>query len=327
MDYNRLIELCRGKTVWIQTHNFPDPDAIGSAFGLQEFLDHYGIPSELCHDGEIDKLSSIKMLSLLKKPLHPVDDVSSRMKPEDMIILVDCQKNSGNTTDFIGEEVAVIDHHPTFVEINYEYADLRISGSCAALIADYFRTAGVTPSVKAATALLYGMRTDTLQFSRGVTPFDIEMFGYLFSFADQSVLAELENNNMEFGDLHAYGASIENIRVFGTVGFSFLDFECPDSLVGILSDFLLSLVEVEFVVLYAKRANGYKFSFRSERADANAGQIAYEGLKDWGNGGGHATMAGGFVPKARIPVEEAMFYDTVQSHFVDVIREICPQIL
>lgn len=327
MDAQKLIDLCSGKKVWIQTHNFPDPDAIASAFGLQELLGHFGIAARLCHDGEIDKLSSVKMLTRLGAELHPYQDIEGEMRSDDMIILVDCQKNTGNTTDFIGDEAAVIDHHPTFETVEYQYADLRITGACASLVADYFRTKGVEPSRKAATALLYGIRMDTLQFSRGVTAFDIEMFGFLFPYVDQTLLQELETNNMEFGDLHAYGASIDHVRVFGVTGFSYLDFECPDALVGMLSDFLLSLVEVEVVVLYAKRRGGFKFSFRSERNDVNAGILAREGLKDWGSGGGHATMAGGFVPREKLDVEDGQVYETVQSHFVDIIRERWPQIL
>ena len=327
MDARKLLEICRGKTVWIQTHNFPDPDAIASAFGLQELLGHFGIFARLCHDGEIDKLSSVKMLTRLGAELHPYREIEKEMRAEDTIILVDCQKNTGNTTDFIGDEAAVIDHHPTFEQAEYQYADLRITGACASLVADYFRTLGVEPSRKAATALLYGMRMDTLQFSRGVTGFDIEMFGFLFPYVEQTLLQELETNNMEFGDLHAYGASIDHIRVFGVVGFSYLDFECPDALVGMLSDFLLSLVEVEVVVLYARRKGGFKFSFRSERSDVNAGILAQQGLKEWGNGGGHATMAGGFVPREKLTVEDGLVYETVQSHFVELIRERWPQIL
>ena len=33
-DFLRLAELCRGHTVFLQTHNFPDPDAIASAYGV-----------------------------------------------------------------------------------------------------------------------------------------------------------------------------------------------------------------------------------------------------------------------------------------------------
>lgn len=326
MDYKRLIELCRNRRVWIQTHNFPDPDAISSAFALAEFLANWSIETRLCHDGEIDKLSSVKMLTLLDTTMKKADEIND-MKQDDMIILVDCQKNAGNTTDFIGDEVAVIDHHPTFVKIDYEYEDLRITGACASLIAGYYREAGIEPSPKAATALLYGMRMDTLQFSRGVTPFDIEMFGYLFPFVNQELLGELETNNMEFQDLQGYGAAIDNIKVYGVVGFSCLEGECPDALVGILSDFLLSLVEVEVVVLYAKRQDGIKFSFRSEREDVHAGEFAKTCLSGWGNGGGHAAMAGGFVPDGVLPDNAKMKYAAVQNHFIEIIKKNYPQIL
>ena len=57
-----LISILKNHTVFIQAHNFPDPDAISSAFGLQQFLAYYGIESSLCYDGRIDRLSSKKML-------------------------------------------------------------------------------------------------------------------------------------------------------------------------------------------------------------------------------------------------------------------------
>lgn len=326
MDYKKLVELCKGKKVWIQTHNFPDPDAIASAYALGEFLGHWNIQTQVCHDGEIDKLSSVKMLSLLDVSMKKADEIGD-MKPEDMIILVDCQKSAGNTTDFIGDEVAVIDHHPTFVQIEYKYADLRITGACASIIAQYFKEAGLTPSANVATALLYGIRMDTLQLSRGVTSFDIEMYGYLFEYVDKNVLNELETNNMEFQDLQGYGTAIDNIKVYGVVGFSYLNCECPDALVAMLSDFLLSLVEVEAVVLYAKRQNGIKFSFRSERSDVHAGEMAKLCLDGLGNGGGHATMAGGFVQNGVLPDDPKERYGAVLELCTKVIKEHYPDIL
>ena len=323
MDAKKLIDLCRDKTVWIQTHNFPDPDAISSGFALQGLLKRFGIESLLCHDGAIDKISSLKMLKLIGAKIYPKSEIESRMKKEDMIILVDCQKNNGNTTDFIGDELAVIDHHPTFKKVNYEYADLRITGSCAAIITEYFKELNIVPTVKEATGLLYGMRMDTLQFSRGMAQFDVDMYAYIFRYTDSTLLKELETNNMEFNDLQGYSVAIDNIRTYGKIGFSHLDFEFPDALVAILSDFLLSLAEVEVVVLYAKRDDGFKFSVRSERGDIHAGNLANEALKDIGNGGGHASMAGGFVSEENIK-DKDYFYEQVQERFLEAIKTLCP---
>ena len=327
MKPDKLIELCKNKVVWIQTHNFPDPDAISTAFGLQKLLENYGIKSRICHEGQIDKLSSVKLLTLCGIELSPYDKIKDEMKPEDMIVLVDCQKNNGNTTDFIGDELAAIDHHPTVVQIDYEYSDLRITGACASIIAEYYKELDIKPDVKVATALMYGLRMDTLQLSRGVTEFDIEMLGYLFRYVDRKLLGELETNNMEFTDLRAYGEAIEHARVFGKLCLSCLDFICPDALVAALSDFFLALAEAEVVVIFAKRDNGFKFSFRSECSDVDAGVLAAEVLEGWGNGGGHATMAGGFVASESIPGDKMYLFDMVQEKSISVIKAKYPQIL
>ena len=142
---------------------------------------------------------------------------------------------------------------------------------------------------------------DTLQFTRGVTELDIEMFAFLFPLCDQETLARLERNNMEFNDLKAYGAAIESIEVYDKVGISNVPFPCPDALIAILSDFILALQEVEVAVVFSKREDGIKFSVRSEDPDIHAGNLLHEALADIGSGGGHATMGGGFITKESIP--------------------------
>lgn len=296
-----LADLCRGHTVYIQTHNFPDPDGIASAYGLRRLLELYEIPATLCYEGRIDKLSASRMLEAFDIEMVPYDQLREAMRPEDYIICVDAQKLSGNITDFAGDEVACIDHHPTFVPIEYRYQDIRITGACATIIAGYFAELGREPDPDTAAALLYGLKMDTLQFTRGVTREDIEMFGFLFRFCDQDKLARLERNNMEFNDLKAYGAAIENIEIYDKVGFSFVPFSCPDALIAILSDFLLALVEVDVAVVYSRRENGVKFSVRSEIPGVHAGHLIRDALQGVGGGGGHAAMAGGMIQPERLP--------------------------
>ena len=64
MNPFQLVELLEGHKTYIQTHNFPDPDAIASAFGLRCFLKHHGIETEICYDGRIEKLSTRKMITV-----------------------------------------------------------------------------------------------------------------------------------------------------------------------------------------------------------------------------------------------------------------------
>lgn len=299
-DFMELVKLCGGRRVYIQTHNFPDPDAIASAYGLRNLLKIYGVESMLCYDGRIDKLSTSKMLKTFQMQIRPYADLLKEMQEDDYIICVDTQKNGGNVTDFVGDEVACIDHHPTFVPMEYKYQDIRITGACATLIAEYYAILGHEPDKDTATALLYGIKMDTLQFSRGVTELDIEMFRFLFPFCDHEKLARLEHNNMEFDDLRAYGAAIESIELYDKIGFSCIPFSCPDALVAILADFILSLVEVEMAVVFSYREDGIKLSVRSENPKIHAGNLLHQALIGLGNGGGHAGMAGGFIRQEKV---------------------------
>lgn len=314
-----LITLCQGHPVYIQTHNFPDPDAIASAYGLQKFLERYGVESTICYDGRIDKLSASKMLDTFNIQMLPYENLAADMQEADWIICVDSQKHAGNVTDFIGNEIACIDHHPTFVPMKYRYQDIRITGACATLIAEYYALSGKEPDSATATALLYGIKMDTLQFTRGVTALDIEMFGFLFPRCDQEKLAALERNNMEFADLKAYGAAIESIELYDKVGFSCIPFSCPDALIAILSDFILALIEVNVAIVFSFRQDGVKFSVRSEDPNIHAGNLLHDALQGIGSGGGHASMGGGFIGKDHLPESEHYLKEFIRNLFLDAL--------
>ncbi|MBR6395857.1 MAG: DHH family phosphoesterase [Lachnospiraceae bacterium] len=324
-DIKDLIEICKGKHVYIQTHNFPDPDAIATAFGLQNLFKKFDIESTLCYEGKIDKISTKKMTDLFNIDIHGYGTLKDTMKEEDYIICVDSQKLGGNTTDFVGDEIAAIDHHPTYKEVEYKYKDIRQVGACATIICGYYKDLGIEPDALTASALLYGLKMDTAQLTRGVTEEDIDAFAYLFPLSDSSLVTKLERNTLEFADLKAYGAAIENIKVFGRVGFSYIPFSCPDAVIAIISDFILQLNEVEVAIVYSAREDGMKFSVRSEAEDVDAGKIANEALKEWGNGGGHASMAGGLIKSDNLdklgPYPDAV----INQIFLHVMGEDRPQ--
>ena len=321
MDVRKLINICEGKHVYIQTHNFPDPDAIASAYGLQKLFEKFGISSTIIYVGKIDKLSTTKMVDTFGIELFSHDSIAKDLRDDDYIICVDSQKNAGNILDVTGEEIAAIDHHPTFVQVEYRYFDQRIVGACATIITGYYMDLGIEPDTNTATALLYGIKMDTLQFVRGVTSEDIKAYEFLFNYIDNDTLLKLEGNNMEYKDLQAYGAAIENIKLYGVAGFSKVDFACPDALIAILSDFILSLVEVEVAIVYSEREDGVKLSVRSERAEVNAGEVAKKALEGIGSGGGHAAMAGGFISKEAYMNLGNFRDDVLRDRFVEAMGD------
>ncbi|MCM1082650.1 MAG: DHHA1 domain-containing protein [Clostridium sp.] len=319
---SELVELLKGHRVFLQTHNFPDPDAIASAFGLQEFLEFYGVKSTICYVGNIDRFSTRKMMDAFGIEIYSYNDIPD-MTSEDYIVNIDCQKPNANTTDLPGNEIACVDHHPIFEETeSYEYQDIRIVGACATIIAWYYYVTDTPLSSDAATALAYGIKMDTDDLIRGTTLLDMDMISFLFRFADWTKLNEMYNSTIEFQDLKAYGSAIENIEVYDFVGFTYIPFECPNALVGIISDFVLSLDVVDVAVVYSVNQNGIKFSVRSEREDVDAGRMIYNALEGVGSGGGHAAMAGGFIEKAALEKMGDGYYGEIKRLFMDYIEKL-----
>ncbi len=320
-NYKELLTLLRGHRVFIQTHNYPDPDALASAQGLKTFLLANDIQSVICYAGNIEKNSTRKMIDKFEIEAFHIDDIHD-MTENDYIVAIDAQKYNSNMTDFIGDEVACIDHHPTIIPCSYRYKDVRIVGACSTLITEYYRVSNTTMDTRTATMLLYGMKMDTDSFTRGVTDLDIEMFGFLHKLADDQIIRELYNNNMEIEDLYAYGEAIKNIRIYDDIGFANISFDCPDALIAMISDFILGLDVVEFAVVYANRNGGLKFSVRNENQKYHAGMLTAKALEDIGGGGGHYSMAGGMVPAEFMDELESNVQDSVRNRFLDAIKEL-----
>lgn len=318
----QLTELLKGHKSYIQTHNYPDPDAVASAYGLQYFLKMHGINAEICYDGTVEKLSTKKMFEVFDIHALPPEKISE-MRSEDYIVTVDSQKYNINMTDFIGDEVACIDHHPTFIACEYQYNDIRIVGACATLIAEYFYITDTPMSESVASALAYGIKMDTGDFIRGVTNLDVDMFAYVYKHADMGKISSMYHNVLELSDLRAYGAAIDDIRIYDKVGFACLPIDCPDALIAIISEFILSLNVVDISVIYAVRKDGVKYSVRSELDEINAGKLVQRALEKYGNGGGHQAMAGGFIPKENLDKMSAGL-NQVEAEFMkqlDLLRK------
>lgn len=320
MNYKKLVDLLKGHTVYLQTHNFPDPDALASAFGMQMFLKAHGVKTSICYAGKIEKNSTKRMIEEFDIEAIHIDDIPE-MEEEDYIVTIDSQKYNSNITDFIGDEVGCIDHHPTNIPCSYKYSDIRICGACSSIVTSYFIESNTSMDTNTATALLYGLKMDTDSFNRGVTDFDIEMFGYLHKLADSQKINSLYRNNMEIEDLYAYGEAIRNIQIYENIGFAVISFDCPDGLIAMISDFILGLDVVEFSVVYAKRNGGYKFSVRNETAYYHAGTITQRALSGLGGGGGHFSMAGGVITPDKVERLGNNHDFTIRNLFLNEIKK------
>lgn len=317
---DELVDVIGNQHVYVQTHNFPDPDAIASAFGLQRLLEIKGISSTICYKGNIDRRNLISMIEKLNIEVKCVDDISE-LCPEDKVILIDSQKGNGNTYDIIGDEIACIDHHPTFCKIDYKFMDVRPEvGACASIIAQYFYENNIPLDKTIATALMYGIKIDTADMTRGVSKLDLEVFQNLYFAADMSLISLFSSNELQLKDLQAYSTAIESIEVDGQICFANTGSNCPDGLIATISDFIMSLENIDFSVVYSYNNGGIKMSVRSSKhSGLNAGEIAMKALDEIGTGGGHFNMAGGFVPyNEALDIEDLV--NIFKNRFVELVK-------
>lgn len=329
---DEILKQINREYVYIQTHNFPDPDAISSAFGLQQLLKQRGVEATICYKGKIERYSTEKLIELLEIELLDIEKMGEILEEQDEVILVDAQKGNSNIIDMTGDEIICIDHHPIFETYNYRFTDIRPDvGACASIIAQYYFENNVPMDKKTATALTFGIRMDTGRLSRGVSKLDMEMLYQMFDLCDGDMIHLLENSNIYFDDLIAYSEAISSIHVYENISFANTGLNCPEALIASVSDFMLALVEVSFSVVYSWKKDGIKLSVRSETPTLDAGKIISQALKGFGNGGGHASMAGGFVPFTGSERESQLMFSKIQECFISVIypekkREECKKL-
>jgi len=309
-------ELKDEKRIFIQTHNFPDHDAVASAYGLSKLLLEFGIKSHIIYMGEIQRDSLIKMIESLNINISKYEEFDIR--DEEKIIVVDGCKGNSNVEDLNGDEILVIDHHDVNEPENIRYVDIRSSyGACSTIIYTYYKQLGKDIPKDVATALIIGLNIDTAQFTRGVSEEDVNAFHSLYIESNIPLVNSILRNNIKTKDLNFYKFLINNIKIDSAVAFCYFQDGCNQNLLGILGDFVLSLEEIDFVILCAKNNGVINFSIRSEKSELNAATIIQDVLKEIGFGGGHMDMAGGVIKDITKFNEEKIY-----NIFIDRIKKI-----
>ena len=320
--FEEIVKCIGQNHIYIQMHNFPDPDAIASAYGIQKLLNCKNIESIICYKGKIDRSSTCKMVSQLEIEITNMDDMCT-MSSNDMIILVDGQKGNANIINIPGAEIICIDHHKTYdkEKVCYLYSDIRPEvGACASIIASYFYENKIEIDKNLATAFMFAIKVDTANMSRGVSDLDLEMFYKLYKLCDRDIIKSLEMGTIQFDDLHAYVNAISSIKVYNNISFANTGAGCPEALIATISDFMLALDEVNLSVVYSEKEDGIRLSIRSQK-QYDAGLITTKALLGIGNGGGHELMAGGFVPSQQ-GIDTNTLISDLEKRFVDTVYEL-----
>ncbi|WP_427980654.1 DHH family phosphoesterase [Agarivorans sp.] len=304
-----LIERLQGlERVIIQAHDFPDHDAVASAYALAYLLRKKGLKPLICYQGYLDRVSLRNLIDWLDIPISKAHQLD--LKPSDKIIVVDGCIGEKNVTDLPGLEVGVIDHHQVTAPDFVWYHDVRPDyGATATIILEYFFHYQLPIPQKIATALLVGLAFDTANFTRAVSPADVQALIQLQQCADMSIVNRICRNQIEYQELNLFHSMLDSIKKVNNCAFASLPDGCPKNMLGVLGDFLLSVDEIDIVVLSARNQEKTFISLRSECSHNNVAKIVRQALNDSGIGfgGGHAHMAGGVINKVFSAAHEANF--------------------
>ena len=186
----QLLELFNRNDDWLIVIN-ADPDAMASAMALKRIMSHRTGKVTIARINEISRPDNLAMIRYLRIPMLPLTD---KLKAScSHFAMVDSQPHHNPAFAGIPFSI-VIDHHPAVPEhpVDAAYVDIRPQyGAVSTLLTEYLRAYHIRPGIRLATALQYGIRTDTATFTRTGTEIDLRAYQYLAAHGDTALLTRI----------------------------------------------------------------------------------------------------------------------------------------
>ncbi len=318
----------------VVTHDNPDPDAIGSAVALAAIAKHLGVEATPCYFGEITHQQNRAFVNVLDLDLRKLADRSA-IDEFGGVALVDHSRPGVN--DQLSEDTPidiVIDHHPPRAPIAARYVDLRSDvGATSTLVTGYVQRFGVPADGTVATALLYGIRVDTKEFSREVSRMDFDAAAFLSPHADHEVLERVETPTMAPDTLDTIARAIVNRRLSGNVLTSCVGTLNHRDALSQAVDRLLTIEDVTTALVYGISDEVVYVSARARGTDVDIGETLRTAFDRIGSAGGHVDMAGAQIPIGAIVEEDAdestqaIVEEVITDRFYEAFQSRPPEIV
>jgi nanoRNase/pAp phosphatase (c-di-AMP/oligoRNAs hydrolase) len=292
----KLADILRAGTgdLAILTHDSPDPDSIASAVALQAIANAHDVTTDILYHDDIGHQENRAFVNLLGIELLPLSDVES-LDRYDMVALVDHMK-SGD----IGLDTDVdifIDHYEPESEYDAEFMDVRPNvSSTSTILTKYIQEFDLSPSETVATALLYGIRAETLDFKRDTTPADLTAAAYLYPFADHDTLEQVESPSMSPGTLDVLAEAIQNRQVQGSHLVSNAGFIRDRDALTQAAQHLLNLEGITTTAVFGIADDTIYLAARSKDIRINIGNILNDAYGNVGEAGGHSSQGSVEIP-------------------------------
>jgi len=192
----------------------------------------------------------------------------------------------------------VIDHHPGYQSGLAPFEDVRVGyGATATIMTEYLIVAEERISERLATALLYGIRSDTLALSRRITENDVQAFMHLYPLANYNLLRQIDRPELPINFARILSRAMGRLRIYDGLIALHLGTVERDDLIVQMADFCLQFEGVEWVAVSGKLGTNLVVAVRNHGIGrGNAGELVKRLFADIGSAGGHRNMAKAVVP-------------------------------
>jgi nanoRNase/pAp phosphatase (c-di-AMP/oligoRNAs hydrolase) len=274
----------------------PDPDAIASAMALKTLLGRSRVSAPICTFGSITRPENVAMCKILDVEVQEIS--AQALDQFDRVAMVDVQPSF--LEERFEEVDLVIDHHPVERPIHARIKDVRPSyGATSTILVEYLRALDVKITQRLATALLYGIKADTLGLERGGSRADLEAFTFLYMLANHNALRRIERPELSEVALDVLAQGLAKRQILRGIFFSHLGSLPTADQIPQFADFGLQAEGVEWSVVSGVVGDDLHISVRNVGYVKSAGDATRAAFGDLGSAGGHRTMA-----KAVLPLRE-----------------------
>jgi nanoRNase/pAp phosphatase (c-di-AMP/oligoRNAs hydrolase) len=299
----RLFSLLAGweGTLGIIAHKNPDPDAISSALALAVIAGSANpnrLTSRIFYDGIIGHQENRTLVNLLEISMEKLDPRA--LQECNYLALVDSPAPGVNNPLLPRTRVhIIIDHHQDVsgAESGSGFVDIRPGlGATASILTQYLQELDIGVDKRVATGLLYGIRSDTRDFRRNVTPQDLNNAAFLLPLTDPELLDQIMSPSLSQETLDVLGKAIRNRKInsgylFADVGYIRNRDALPQA-----ADLLISLEGVNTALVYGISDEAVVMSARNRDVRLHIGNVLREAFGDIGDAGGHPNMAAATIP-------------------------------
>ena len=307
-----VLEAHRGERHIIVLHDYPDPDAISSAFAHSLLSTKFEIETTIVYNGKISHRQNIAMVRILGINLirydQPID-----LQQFDAAIFVD---NQGTTAEKIVKALdeagvpplIVVDHHELQERLKPEFSDIRRTGSSATIYTEYLRDLikldkSQKVHIMVATALTQGIMTDTGNFIRAGIE-DFSAAAYLSSYNDADLLGQIMSQARSRQVMDIIRRALEGRLVaesYSIASIGYVRSEDRDAIPQ-AADFLLTEENIHTAIVYGivtdeERGEALVGSLRTSKITIDPDAFIKDTFgKDWSGNyfGGGKVSAGAF---------------------------------